>query len=184
MMSIYGGEPCPRYIKDLREQLRILKKADGRHGGLLDLPMDDTQAFKQWYHSGRWSGSHPWEIVFGHPHGIMLAPHHNEQGDDWQYALWVDSLGWYLSAALMALALAARQVPFELHRSEKLLAALKGEDDVEVGPFLGFEGISLEELKETSPDAISHICWDPIPQILPISPEQKKRLAEVLKKAV
>ncbi len=48
--------------------------ADSRHGGMLELPLEDAEAFNEWFHSGVWQGTHPWEIVFAHPHGILLSP--------------------------------------------------------------------------------------------------------------
>jgi hypothetical protein len=41
---------------------------------LLDVPSDDAAVFAARFHGIRWHDSHPWEIVFGHPHGIMLSP--------------------------------------------------------------------------------------------------------------
>lgn len=41
------------------------KYADGRHGGLLDLPRHSAPAFEAWYKSKSWSGCHPWEIYRG-----------------------------------------------------------------------------------------------------------------------
>lgn len=55
-------------------------KADTRHGGLLGLKEDDPEAFRAWFASRVWSGSHPWEIVFGHPHGILLCPIPGDRG--------------------------------------------------------------------------------------------------------
>ncbi len=164
-------------LKSLSLVEKYKKRADTRHGGLLDLPMDDAEAFKNWYCSGRWAGSHPWEIVYGHPHGIMLAPHHDEKG--WKYILWVDSLGWYDSAAYMAIALGEKKIFFEFRDSQEIISALKGADLVEVGPF--FRMVSYEELKRERPEVIKYIQWKPLSQFKLITPNQKERLQSMLK---
>ena len=155
------------------------KRADGRHGGLLDLAQNDPAAFEKWYHGKQWSGCHPWEIVPGLPLGIMLAPHYNRE-KGWNYILWVDSLGWRPTAALMALALAEKNIPFEFQNSEEVLNTLKGMDDVDVGPIISLAAIRFEELKESRPDSIKFIQWEPIPQITAISSKQKKQVLAVL----
>lgn len=169
-------------IKELRPLSplkKYQKRADGRHGGLLDLPKNDPVAFEKWYHSGRWAGSHPWEIIFGHPHGIMLAPHHDTERNTWQYVLWVDSEGWYITAALMALALAENKIPFEFRNGKEVQDALAGIDAVEIGP--SYPMLSLNMLRETRKDSVAYIRWDPIHQIKPISQWQKMRLKRAIK---
>jgi hypothetical protein len=37
--------------------------SDGRHGGLLNLPLQSSKAFRKWYASEAFSGCHPFEIV-------------------------------------------------------------------------------------------------------------------------
>jgi hypothetical protein len=152
-------------------------KSDTRHGGLLDLKKDDPEAFRAWFASRVWSGSHPWEIVFGHPHGILLCPMPGESGS-WRLTLSVDCPGLYLRAVRMAIALGERGIPFELHAKGAVVAALRGLDDVEVGP--GYGRLSLEELRAQRPDAVARVRWDPVPEILPISPAQRLRVEHVL----
>ncbi|MGH7576982.1 MAG: hypothetical protein ACREM1_17870 [Longimicrobiales bacterium] len=144
------------------------RRADGRHGGLLDLPPHDAEAFTEWFHSRRWSGTHSWEIVFGHPHGILIAPRQDANTHQWSYSMAVDSEMWYADAARMGIALAAHSMPFEFHDSKKVSDALQGVDDVDVGP--GPYRLSYEELGEERPDALSAIRWDPIPETAPITP--------------
>lgn len=148
-------------LRPLSPLEKYKRRADGRHGGLLDLSPGDPKEFEQWYHSGRWSGCHPWEIVFGHPHGIMLAPH--DEDGRWHFILRVDSLGWYRTAALMAIAVAEKGVPFEFRKGREVIDAMRGVDMVEVGPFWGM--VSFDELREERPDALEHIRWDPIRRI-------------------
>ncbi|MBI4545758.1 MAG: hypothetical protein HY703_11225 [Gemmatimonadetes bacterium] len=164
-------------FEDLRPLLPLEKykrRADGRHGGLLDLPPRDAAAFARWFHDGKWAGTHPWEIVFGHPHGIMIAPRYQTDTRLWLYALWVDSETWYAAAAHMGIALAEAEIPFEFHDWKKVSAALQGVDKVEVGPDL--YAVTYEELEQERPDALGSIRWDPIPRMGPITPHQTSRV--------
>ena len=172
-------------FKDFRSLSRLEKykrKADGRHGGLLDLPPDDAKAFSEWFNSRRWTGTHPWEIVFGHPHGIMISPRYHTQSSSWSYVLWVGSLAWYATAARMAIALGGRRIPFEFGCWEGVVAALQGADEVDVGPDL--YSVRYDELKEHRPDGLPLIRWDPIPQITAITDDQSARLSAALRGAV
>ncbi len=169
-------------FKDLRSFSpleKYKKKADSRHGGLLELSPDDSKAFFDWFHSRAWSGGHPWEIVFGHPHGIMISPRYHEESQSWNYCLWVDSEGWYKTAALMAMALCQHNVPFEFENQKQVLDALEGIDEVDVGPDL--YSVHFDDLKKQRPDGLAHIRWDPIPQITLITADQKERIEKALK---
>ncbi|MCB4756883.1 MAG: hypothetical protein LHV69_07630 [Elusimicrobia bacterium] len=164
-------------FKELRPLSPLQKykgKADGRHGGMLDLPPHDPEAFSKWFHSRAWAGSHPWEIVFGHPHGIMISPHYHQENRSWIYWLWVDSLGWYATAAKMAMALGEHKIPFEFENSKDVLDALEGLDEVDVGPDL--YSVHFDELQQQRSDALARIQWDPIPQIALVTPDQKERI--------
>ncbi len=163
-----------RELRAFSARQKYQKKADGRHGGLLDLPRHDATAFDQWFHSPAWAGCHPWEIVFGHPHGIMLSPRYHQEHRAWSYWLWVDALGWYVTAARMAVALRAHRIPFELQNHRGVLDALYGRDDVDVGPELSM--VNYSELKRQRPASLASIRWDPIPEIRPIAPDQLTRI--------
>jgi len=69
--------------------------------------------------------------------------------------------------------------PFEFFHRLKVVAALRGLDFVPIGPHYG--QLSLAELQTIRPEAPSHIRWDPIPEIRPITEEQRRRLDYVLK---
>lgn len=164
-------------FKDLRSLSpleKYRKRADGRHGGLLDLPDSDAEAFSKWYRSDSWSGTHPWEIVFGHPHGIMLSPRFHKENGRWSFWLWVRSESWYGHAVRMAIAMGERDVPFEFQEGQKVLDALEGLDEVEVGPAFG--RVRYEELRQRRPDAPKSIRWDPIPMLGPITRDQRDRV--------
>lgn len=137
------------------------RKADGRHGGLLGLGLRDAPAFRRWVGSRKWSGSHPWEIVFAHPHGILLTPRLEE--GRWRFWLSAGTVGLYVVAARMAIALGEANVPIELVDETKVLAALRGEDAVEVGPFYG--QLSLDELESARPGATSKVVWNEPPRL-------------------
>lgn len=149
-------------FRDLRGRSPLAayqRRADGRHGGLLDLPRADAEAFRHWFQSRAWSGSHPWEIVFGHPHGIHLAP--TLQDGSWRFSLSVSNQGLALAAVKMAIALGKARIPFVLHGKDELIATLRGEDELEVGPF--GRQVSLEELEELRPGSTRQVRWDPPP---------------------
>lgn len=164
-------------LRGLSPREQHAAKADTRHGGMLDLPDDDPDAFRAWFGSGTWLGSHPWEIVFGHPHGILLRPRLDEQGG-WRLTVTVECPGLYLRAVRMAVALGERGAPFELHAKEPVIAALRGLDDVAVGP--GYGRLSLEELRAQRPDGVARVRWDPVPEIRPITPLQRLRVEHVV----
>jgi hypothetical protein len=154
------------------------RKADTRHGGLLELPKRDAAAFAGWLTSNVWAGTHPWEIVYGYPHGILFSPWRQDD-DRWRFHLSVDTLGLYLEAVRMAVALGAAGAPFGLHDQAAVIAALRGTDAVEVGP--GFGQIALDELAEIRPGSLEHIGWDPVAEIRPITPAQAARVEHVLR---
>jgi hypothetical protein len=164
-------------FKDLRPltaRKKYMARADGRHGGLLDLPPKNAVKFAQWFTSRKWAGTHPFEIVFGHPHGIMLYPRFENSTRRWRYSFSVSSLGWYDTAVKMALALGAAGVVFDFDNHEDVLAALRGVDQVDVGA--GSRSVYYEELAAERPDALAHIIWDPLPLITPISDAQRIRV--------
>jgi hypothetical protein len=151
-------------LRSLMPRRKYERKADRRHGGLLELRPTDPRAFEAWYQGRDWVGAHPWEIVFAHPHGILLSPH--RAAGAWRFFLSVDALGLYRDAARMAIGLGAAGVPFEMARAAEVIAALRGDDWVEVGPFRG--QLALEEIEERRPGATSRVCWDDPPRLLPL----------------
>jgi hypothetical protein len=153
-------------------------KANSRHGGLLNHPGNDPLAFREWFDSKAWSGCHPWEIVFGHPHGILFSPLLGD-GGTWRFHLSVEAPGLYLRAAKMAIALGKTRAPFVLHGGDSVVAALRGIDDVEIGPSYGM--FSLGRLREVRPEAIDRVRWDPIADIQPITCIQRNRVDYVLR---
>ncbi|MBM3853839.1 MAG: hypothetical protein FJ399_11895 [Verrucomicrobia bacterium] len=146
-------------LRRLNPREKYRRKADGRHGGLLDLDPRDAAAFAAWFDSRSWSGTHPWEIVFGHPHGVWLFPRHEDKR--WRFLVAVDAPGLFLKATMMATALGETGHPITLDRRDEIVAALRGDDRIEIGPFRG--QLSLAELREQRSGATSSIEWNPVP---------------------
>jgi len=165
-------------MRNLAAREKHSLKADNRHGGLLDLPDQDDCAFRDWYESGAWSGSHPWEIVFGHPLGVMLSPVPDPDGN-WRFHLSVDAVGLFLHAVKMAIALGDASTPFLFDGKDSVVSTLRGVDIVEIGPFYG--QISLSDLRDVRPEAVDRVEWDPAVEIHPISPFQRDRVGHVLR---
>ena len=165
-------------MRNLSTREKHSSKADGRHGGLLDLPVQDARAFRDWYESHAWSGTHPWEIVFGHPHGVLLSPLPDPDGR-WRFHLSVDSAGMFLHAVKMAIALGEASAPFMFDGKDSVVSALRGADLVEVGPF--FDQLSLADLRDVRPETVDRVEWDPVVEIRPVSAAQRDRVSHVLR---
>jgi hypothetical protein len=163
-------------VRGLEPEAKYRRRADTRDGGLLSVPRDDPRAFGLWYRSGTRTSAHPWEIVFGHPHGILLAPCEVDEG--WRFHLHVSSPGWYVAAVTMAIALGEAGVPFEFDGKEAVVATLRGTDRVEIGPLR--DQLSLDELRAVRPDSVDRVRWEPIPRYAPISRRQARKVAYVM----
>lgn len=114
---------------DLKEDYK--RYADFRDCGLLDLPLNDRDAFYKWYHSDEWLGCHPFEVVAGGliSIGILLFP----PDEDGRYTL---SVGSYIDDYVKAVkCLLQFNVPFKaplLHKAHKILT---GEEYVNVNDY-------------------------------------------------
>lgn len=165
-------------MRNLAAREKYSLKADGRHGGLLLLEVRDSHAFRDWYLSKTWSGTHPWEIVFGHPHGVTLYPVPDPK-TGWRFHLSVDSPGMFLHAVKMAITLGDASVPFMFDGKDRVASALRGADLVEVGPF--YDQLSLADLRDVRPEAVDRVEWDPVVEIHPVSAVQRYRVSHVLR---
>lgn len=114
-----------------------------------------------------------------YPNRIDLDDPSGRQVSGWRFYVSVDTEGLYVDAAKIAIAMSKAKIPFELIRSEAVLAALRGTDTVEVGPGLG--QIHFDDMSAERPDAVDHIQWEPIPEIRPISKAGRARLRHVEK---
>ena len=165
-------------LKELDPYGKYKRRADGRHGGLLELPPDDPQAFSAWFNAGDWHGSHPWEIVFGHPHGIMLAPHQDEKSGRWLYNLWAGSEGSYIMLVKMATALMERGIRFGIYSQDEVFKALRGTDEVKVTPEYSWGSVQYTDIKELRPEMLKTIEWERTPELAPITPAGRERIAK------
>lgn len=106
--------------------LELYKKwTDGRHGGMLDIKNPDSKdEFADWHASGRWAGSHPFEIVFSwHRHGIHLYP-----PDRWkqQYLLTVTNYAYADDFVKMVKSLIKNEIAFQAANLDDVLDFLTG----------------------------------------------------------
>ena len=168
-------------LKDLSPLEKYKRKADGRHCGLLDLGPNDADAFMQWYQSAEWHVGHPWEIVFGHPHGIMISPHRDEKTGRWAFYLWAGAEGYYVMLLRMAEALAKEGIVFQIVSAENIFSALRGEDFVKIFPSLGIGSVQYDDIREARPDCLDKIIWDELPKMVLISDQGRERIYSALK---
>ncbi|MBT8365561.1 MAG: hypothetical protein KJP23_12730, partial [Deltaproteobacteria bacterium] len=106
--------------------------ADGRHEGLVELPLESADAFKQWYHSGR-GGGHPWEVYRGgNTTHIDLGV--TEKASSWSVFLRGSSTSRMAETIRIALALEKEGLPVEIHDAEELRSRLLGMDNMGIIP--------------------------------------------------
>ena len=147
LRSVFGND-------ELSDKDLYKRYSDSRRGGMLDLDMDDPNAFSRWLHSRRWVGDHPFEIISGGiSEGIVLYPPEEMRK---RYIL---LSGEFLHDAYIKCveALIEKQIPFDAPDIEKTLEYLTGESYIDVNKgyvSLIYTGDS-SELKE-------HIKWDPL----------------------
>jgi hypothetical protein len=112
--------------------LKMYKRfADGRHEGLVDLPIESASAFKQWYQSG--GGSHPWQVYRGgNTTHIDLGV--TEKADGWSVFLMGSSTSRMAETVRIALALVKEGLPVEIHDAEELRTRLLGMDIMGIIP--------------------------------------------------
>ena len=117
----------------------------------------NPEEFAEWYHSGKWSGCHPFEIVYSsHSHGIHLYP---PDGPERVYGLRVTNYAYALDFVEMAEGLMKRGVAFEARDFEQVLAYLCGEtyfgvnDDSE-------HSIHYIPCAEDKKNYFRHVRWD------------------------
>jgi hypothetical protein len=106
--------------------------ADGRHEGLVELPLESADAFRQWYHSGR-GGGHPWEVYRGgNTTHVDLGV--TEKADGWSVFLRGSSTSRMAETIRIALALVKEGLPVEIHDAEELQTRLLGMDNLGIIP--------------------------------------------------
>ena len=121
------------YIKKDMLGLEMYKRlADGRHEGLIELPMESSDAFDHWYHSGR-GGGHPWEVYRGgNTTHIDLGVTKKTEG--WSVFLSGSSTSRMAETIRIALDLVKAGLPVEIHDAEELRSRLLGMDNLGIIP--------------------------------------------------
>lgn len=102
--------------------------ADGRHGGLTDLPAKSALAFREWFASNRWQGCHPWEIWREH---VFLSVHQSYlRQTPMSFWLMLRSLhgGVLPMIAAMAVALRKAAIPFSMPDFQLYAKFVAGDD--------------------------------------------------------
>ncbi len=120
-------------IKKSMSGLEMYKRlADGRHEGLVELPVESADAFNQWYHSKR-GGGHPWEVYRGgNTTHIDLGV--IEKAGGWSVFLRGSSTSRMAETIRIALALEKAGLPVEIHDAEELSLRLLGMDNMGIIP--------------------------------------------------
>ena len=112
---------------------RYKKHADGRHGGLLNLPEKSSDAFLKWLTSSEWHGSHPWEIRRG-GNATHISLGAFAEGNGVRMALTGSATTRAAETMKMALALWRAGIQFILHDEDLHLRRVKGEDWIGLYP--------------------------------------------------
>jgi len=153
--------------------------ADGRHEGLVELPPESADTFKQWYHSGR-GGGHPWEVYRGgNTTHIDLGV--TEKAGGWSVFLRGSSTSRMAETIRIALALEDEGLPVEIHDAEELRSRLLGMDNMGIIPKFvtnhrasqNFENgdrvydcVHLDDFSRNN-RVLPFICWKPIEPLRP-----------------
>ena len=153
--------------------------ADGRHEGLIELPLESSDAFDHWYHSGR-GGGHPWEVYRGgNTTHIDLGV--TKKAEGWSIFLSGSSTSRMAETIRIALALVRAGLPVEIHDSEDLRSRLLGMDNLGIIPkFIMnhrasqnfekedrvFDCVHLHDFSRTN-RLLPFISWKPIDPLRP-----------------
>jgi hypothetical protein len=132
------------FSKDFNPKLSgkdlYLRWADGRDGGLRDLPLHSEKAFENWYNGSGRQGCHPWEIYRGgnSTHIDLAVARTDSYGlknsKDWKVYLSAFASSRLAETCKIALALNKAKLPFELYDRKSYLLRLMGQDWVGVLP--------------------------------------------------
>jgi len=135
-----------------------MRWADGRHGNMLNIKDPDSRReFAGWRRSGKWVGSHPFEIVFSWgKQGISLYPPERENG--WMYELYAGNFAYADLYVRMVKALVRRRIPFRAPDLRRVLDYMSGDVMFSVNEpeEFTFEYIPCKEYKEKY---FQHIVW-------------------------
>lgn len=133
--------------------------ADNRGGGMLSIKdWNSKEEYSNWCRSGKWAGSHPFEIVYSwHDHGIHLYP--PSSYNSWKYSLKVTNYAYAKVFVKMAEALIKDNVPFIAQNLEEVLDYLLGETYFTVNDYSG-NFFFYAPCREYKQKYFKHIEWD------------------------
>lgn len=140
--------------------LEMYKKwADNRDGGMLSIKDRGSKIeFMNWHKSGKWTGSHPFEIVFSwHRHGIHLHP--PGEYNSWRYCLDVTNYAYAGNFIKMTTALIKKETPFTAYNLEEVLNYLTGESYFTVNDYSDNYFLYTPS-KENKKNYFRYIEWD------------------------
>lgn len=141
--------------------LEMYKKwADGRDGGMLSIKdWDSKEEFLQWLQSGKYAGSHPFEIVFSwHEHGIHLYPPNDSSP---YYNLRVTNYVYARDFLKMLIRLIEMHIPFKADNLKNVLEFLAGDTYFSVNKRADHDFIYIPS-KEYKQKYFPYIKWDEI----------------------
>lgn len=157
--------------------------ADGRDNGMMNVPMDDPEAFEEWLEDKgpyyEFNGSHPWEIV---PAGslafsIHLFVHRDRDREGFCFSLSGSQFSTSVETIRMYLALNDAGIPVILNDAKILAARFTETDRIGILPlekysFYGatIDGENLRDLVNLSdgdhPDLVARkAVWSPRPEL-------------------
>jgi hypothetical protein len=134
--------------------------ADNRDGGMLDIDDPDSKKeYMDWLNSGKWSGTHPFEIVYSFIElGIHLYP---PRLDKPCFGISVSYI--HLTAPFVDMVgnLIKHNVPFEAYQLDEALDYLTGESFIDVN-IIGLDSFHYYPSRENRKKYYPHIQWDKI----------------------
>jgi hypothetical protein len=145
------------YALDDSPREKYEKTADGRHAGLLDLPMDSAVDFERWYAAGS-QGGHPWEILRGgNSTHVDLSPMRTGPG----FQVMLAGINRFEEIARSVAALRARGLPFVLDKADSFKAMATGDDWVGVLPYWHAPRYAQAEFPEEDRiETFMNLPWD------------------------
>lgn len=155
--------------------------ADGRHGGLIELPLDSAQAFEAWYGSKSWSGCHPWEIYRGgnSTHIDMYVTRREFAPRTWEVHLRAPSSTRLVETCRIARALARAHLPVLVDGPKSYIDRILDQDWVGIVPGEG----GLADARQSFPEewgVQDCVPWDWFHEVSKNSGRRLKRLLRTL----
>lgn len=133
--------------------------ADGRDDGMMNVPLDDAEAFEEWLDQKglyfEFNGHHPWEIMYGRIH---FGVRRDEEG----FYFWLSGFDDHLTISIF-LALKRASIPVVFHGYEDIENKLNETDELKIKP--NFLDLTYEETVYLSDgdkeeELIAKVEWD------------------------